>query len=189
MRTIENFITIRQETENDFLQIRNVVRLAFKEMKESDHTEYLLVERLRQSDAYIPDLSLGAEIDGKIAGHILLSKIKVVSENRINVALAVAPLSVLPEFQRKGIGGMLIHEAHERASKLGYRAALLIGHKDYYPKFGYKKASEVGIKFPFDAPDECCMVAELTTGGLDDMQGIVCYSDVFYEKYDENVPE
>lgn len=176
-------VLIRPERESDYPSVRDVVRLAFRDMEESDHTEHLLVERLRRSEAYIPELSLVAEVDGRtVVGHILLSEVKVVAEDRVRRALAVAPLSVLPEFQGKGIGGMLIREAHRRAAESGYGAALLLGHKDYYPRFGYRKASLVGIRFPFDAPDECCMVAELVAGGLDGVQGTVCYPDAFQEK-------
>ena len=178
----ENTMIIRQEKEEDFSRVRDVVKRAFENVKESDHTEHLLVERLRKSEAYIPDLSLVAEMKGeKIVGHILLSKVEVVSEKGFVTVLGVAPLSVLPEFQGQGIGGMLIREAHKRASGLGYGAALLLGHKDYYPRFGYRKASEFGIKFPVDVPDEYTMAVELRAGGLKGVQGQVRYPDAFHE--------
>ena len=173
-------ITIRQETAGDFAPVREVVRLAFCNMEESDHTEHFLVERLRKSEAYIPELSLVAETDDEqIVGHILLSRVTIEDADTVFPALAVAPLSVLPEFQRMGIGGMLIREAHKRAAKLGYSAAVLLGHKDYYPKFGYKKASLFGIKFPFDVPDDYCMVVELQKEGLKKIHGTVHYPDAF----------
>ena len=92
--------------------------------------------------------------------------------------------------RRQGIGGMLVREAHARASKAGYTGSVLLGHKDYYPRFGYRRASAYGISFPFDAPDECCMAAELTEdeccmaaelteGGLDGIHGVVKYPDAF----------
>lgn len=140
------------------------------------------MERLRQSEAYIPELSLVAETNtGKIVGHILLSKVGIVSENGTTTVLSVAPLSVLPEFQRQGIGGMLLREAHRRAALLGYKAVLLLGHKDYYPRFGYRKASSYGIKFPFNAPDECCMAIELEPDGLKEIHGLVHYPNAFFE--------
>lgn len=171
---MHNTIAIRQETAADFTQVREVIRAAFQDIEESNHTEHLLVERLRQSDAYIAELSLVAETaDGQIAGHIMLSKTEVISGDRAHTVLAVAPLSVLPAFQRNGIGSMLIREAHRKASESGFGATVLLGHKDYYPKFGYKKASLSGIRFPFDTPDECCMVAELKPGALKDIHGTV----------------
>lgn len=176
---MDGVIMIRQETEEDFRQVQEVVRLAFQGVEESDHTEHLLVERLRRSDAYIPQLSLVAETDGKIAGHVLLSEVKVVAGSDVHTVLSVAPLSVLPVYQRKGIGGMLLREAHKRALELGYGAVLLLGHEDYYPRFGYGRASMFGIRFPFDAPDACCMAMELKAGGLDGIHGMVHYPDAF----------
>ena len=88
---------------------------------------------------------------------------------------------ILPNYQRKGIGSLLMREAHKRASELGYKGALLIGHKEYYPRFGYKKASLYGIQFPFEAPDDCCMAIELKEGGLQGIHGMVHYSSAFYE--------
>ena len=175
-------IIIRQEKEKDFNQIQEVVRLAFLQMEESDHTEHKLVERLHQSDAFIPELSLVAETaDKKIVGYILLSEAKVVSGSLSHTVLAVAPLAVLPAFQGKGTGGMLIRAAHSKASELGYGVAVLLGHPDYYPKFGYQKASSFGIQFPFDAPDPCCMAIALKEHGLDGVQGMVSYPDAFYQ--------
>lgn len=176
---MDGVIMIRQEKEEDFRQVQEVVRLAFQGVEESDHTEHLLVERLRRSDAYIPHLSLVAETDGKIAGHVLLSEVKVVAGSDVHTVLSVAPLSVLPAYQRKGIGGMLLREAHKRALELGYGAVLLLGHEDYYPRFGYGRASMFGIRFPFDAPDACCMAMELKAGGLDGIHGMVHYPDAF----------
>ena len=174
-------IIIRQEKEKDFNQIQEVVRLAFLQMEESDHTEHLLVERLRRSEAYVPDLALVAEAeDGRIVGHILLTRLEVVSDEATRIALAVAPLSVSPGYQGQGIGGALLRAAHERAAGLGYGAALLLGHPGYYPRFGYRKASLYGIRFPFEAPDECCMVAELKPGGLDGLRGTVRYPAAFF---------
>lgn len=175
-------ITIRQEREDDFIKVRDVVRRAFAGVDESDHTEHLLVERLRLSAAYIPELSLVAETcGGKIVGHVMLSEVEVVSGAGKSVIPGVAPLSVLPEYQGRGIGGQLLREAHRIASELGFGAALLLGHEDYYPRFGYKKASDFGIKFPFDAPDGCCMAVELCAGALDGVHGMVRYPAAFYE--------
>ena len=180
-QAVNDAIVIRQETPNDFKRVCEVVKSAFNDMADSDHSEHFLVDRLRKSDAYIPCLSLVATtIAGQIVGHILLSKAEVVAKGKRFAVLAVTPLSVLPEFQRKGIGGMLVREAHRRAAEMGYAAAVLLGHKAYYPRFGYKKASQFGIKFPFDAPDDCCMIVELVHGGLNGLHGTVCYSEVFH---------
>lgn len=96
---MRNDLSIREEKSKDFPFIRSLTEQAFLHVPESDHTEHLLVERLRQSEAYIPELSLVAETNtGKIVGHILLSKVGIVSEKGTTTVLSVAPLSVLPEF-------------------------------------------------------------------------------------------
>lgn len=173
-------VIIREERQKDFEKINQVVKAAFKNVEQSDHTEHLLVERLRKSQAYIPALSLVAQTpQGEIVGHLLLSKAHIINGSQSFEVLALAPLSVAPAFQRNSIGSKLIETAHQRAKKLGYAAIVLLGHKDYYPRFGYKKASLFGVSFPFNAPDDCCMVAELRKNALRGISGVVCYSQAF----------
>lgn len=173
-------VIIREERQKDFEKINQVVKAAFKNVEQSDHTEHLLVERLRKSQAYIPALSLVAQTpQGEIVGHLLLSKAHIINGSQSFEVLALAPLSVAPAFQRNSIGSKLIEAAHQRAKKLGYAAIVLLGHKDYYPRFGYKKASLFGVSFPFNAPDDCCMVAELRKNALRGISGVVCYSQAF----------
>lgn len=173
-------VIIREERQKDFEKINQVVKSAFKNVEQSDHTEHLLVERLRKSQAYIPALSLVAQTpQGEIVGHLLLSKAHIINGSQSFEVLALAPLSVAPAFQRNLIGSKLIEVAHQRAKKLGYAAIVLLGHKDYYPRFGYKKASLFGVSFPFNVPDDCCMVAELRKNALRGISGVVCYSQAF----------
>lgn len=173
-------VIIREERQKDFEKINQVVKAAFKNVEQTDHTEHLLVERLRKSQAYIPALSLVAQTpQGEIVGHLLLSKAHIINGSQSFEVLALAPLSVAPSFQRNSIGSKLIEVAHQRAKKLGYAAIVLLGHKDYYPRFGYKKASLFGVSFPFNAPDDCCMVAELRKNALRGISGVVCYSQAF----------
>ncbi len=173
-------VIIREERQKDFEKINQVVKAAFKNVEQTDHTEHLLLERLRKSQAYIPALSLVAQTpQGEIVGHLLLSKAHIINGSQSFEVLALAPLSVAPAFQRNSIGSKLIEVAHQRAKKLGYAAIVLLGHKDYYPRFGYKKASLFGVSFPFNAPDDCCMVAELRKNALRGISGVVCYSQAF----------
>lgn len=102
--------------------------ISFRRYNEQD-----LVNALRQSVAYIPELSLVTEIDGRIAGHIMFTKVQIGE----SVQLALAPLSVLPEYQRQGIGSALIREGHKRAGELGYGYSIVLGSEAYYPKAGY----------------------------------------------------
>ena len=173
---------IRQEEVRDHEAVERVVELAFRQVVESDHAEHELVGRLRLSTSFVPQLSLVA-VDGvgSVIGHILMTKVSIVSGSDRFTSLALAPVCVLPEWHGKGIGTALIREVHQRAASLGYGSAVVLGHKDYYPRFGYRPASGFGISFPFDAPDDCCMSVELLPGGLDGVHGVVEYDKAFTE--------
>lgn len=174
-------LTIRKEESEDFESVFNLIEKAFESEQMSDHQEHFLVERLRKSDAFIPELSMVAEIENRIVGHILLTKLKIKNEQDEFNSLALAPVSVLPEYQGKGIGGRLIKEAHKNAKELGYQSIVLLGHEKYYPKFGYKRADRFGIELPFEVPKENCMAIELIEDGLKGVKGIVEYPKEFNE--------
>ena len=173
-------ITIRQELSGDYKVTEKVIRSAFANMEFSDKKEHELVSRLRKSDAFIPKLSLVA-VTKEIVGHILLSKIKISNDNQFAESLALAPVSVLPEYQNKGIGKLLITEALREAKELGYKSVVVLGHPEYYPKFGFKKASLWGIKAPFEVPDEAFMAIDLRGNALNNVSGLVEYPGVFFE--------
>ena len=174
-------LTIRKENPEDFKTVFNLIEKAFENEQMSDHKEQFLVERLRKSDAFIPELSMVAEIDGKIVGHILTTKLEIKNKSTEFDSLALAPVSVLPEFQGKGIGGKLIFESHKKAKELGYTSIVLLGHENYYPRFGYEKAGKYGIELPFNVPKENCMVIELVGNGLNGVNGMVEYPKEFNE--------
>ncbi|HLU93421.1 MAG TPA: N-acetyltransferase [Membranihabitans sp.] len=135
-------IKVRQENQTDYDAVFELIEKAFKKLPSSDHREQFLVQRLRKSTAFVPELSLVAELENKIVGHILLTKLKIKNGPNEFDSLALAPVSVLPEYQGKGIGGTLIQEAHKRARELDYQSIVLLGHENYYPKFGYKLVHE-----------------------------------------------
>ena len=93
----------------------------------------------------------------------------------------IPPVTVLPEFQGKGIAAKLILRSHEIAKHLGYKSIVLLGHQDYYPRFGYQRCDKYNIKMPFDVPAENCMVVPLVKDGLKKVNGNVVYPDVFFE--------
>ncbi|MDH5250853.1 MAG: N-acetyltransferase [Cyclobacteriaceae bacterium] len=174
-------IIVRQEKSTDFKVVFELIEKAFRTEEFSDHKEQFLVERLRKSSAFIPELSMVAEIENKVVGHILLTKLKIKNDKNEFDSLALAPISVLPDYQRKGIGGMLIEQSHRKAKELGYKSIIVLGHKEYYPKFGYKQADKFGIELPFDVPRENCMVIALTENGLNGVNGIAEYPEEFKE--------
>ncbi|MGH0683440.1 GNAT family N-acetyltransferase [Bacillus mycoides] len=173
-------VTIRQEQQNDCSKTEEVVKQAFSNEEFSDKTEHELVKRIRKCDAFIPELSLVA-VDERIVGHILLSKITIEQDGTSVKSLALAPVSVTPSHQKKGIGRKLIVAALEKAKELGYESVIVLGHPEYYPKFGFKKASEWNIKALFEVPEEVFMVMELTENALEGVEGIVQYSSAFTE--------
>lgn len=172
-------IILRQEETKDFKAVFNLIEKAFESEPMSNHQEQFLVERLRKSQAFIPELSIVAEINDQIVGHILLTQLKIKNGQQEFDSLALAPVSVLPEFQGKGIGGALIKEAHKKAKALGNQSIVLLGHEKYYPQFGYKPADQFGIKLPFEVPKENCMVIELVENGLAGISGVVEYPKAF----------
>ena len=174
-------MNIRREERKDHEKVFQLIENAFEHEEHSDHREQFLVERLRNSESFVPQLSLVAELDGRIVGYILLTKIKIINKNsQETIALALAPVAVLKEYQGKGIGGELIQKAHQKAKELKFGAVILLGHSNYYPKFGYEMAKKYGIKLPFDVPDENCMLIEFTEKALTAVNGIVEYPKEFY---------
>ncbi|BAC14813.1 hypothetical conserved protein [Oceanobacillus iheyensis HTE831] len=173
-------ILIREERTEEYNTTEKVVKRVFLKEEFSDKKEHLLVNRIRKSDAFIPELSLIA-IDqaNEIIGHILLSKITIVNDHKTVDSLALAPVSVIPEHQKKGIGSQLIHAALKKAKEIGYHSVIVLGHKDYYPKFGFKQARFWNIQAPFDVPDEVFMALELTEDALENVEGVVHYSNAF----------
>ena len=103
-------LTIRKENPEDFKAVFNLIEKAFENEQMSDHKEQFLVERLRKSNAFVPELSMVAETENKIVGHILLTKLKIKNKTNEFDSLALAPVSVLPEFQGKGMeAAMVVH--------------------------------------------------------------------------------
>ena len=165
---------IRQETANDYSSVHSVIEQAFASAEHSDGNEADLVSALRKGKSFIPKLSLVAEIDGKIVGHILFTKARI--EN--NVVLALAPLSVLPKFQKQGIGTALIKEGHRIAKELGYKLSVVLGSESYYPRVGYSPADNFGIQAPFEVPRENFMAFKLVENTAD-IQGTLRYAEEF----------
>lgn len=174
-------LTIRPEKPTDFLLVFQLIEEAFAKMQYSSHTEQFIVEKLRKTEAYIPELSLVAEKEEAIVGHIILSKIKIDNGEQQFNGLILGPVSVWPRLHGQGIGGQLIKMAHKVAKALGHKIIVLLGHKDYYPRFGYQLMQDYGIQLPHEASPENCMVIGLTPTALDGVSGTVIYSKPFVE--------
>lgn len=168
-------IKIRQENKDDIKDIYVINTLAFGKENEAK-----LVDLLRDSDTFVPELSLVAEIGNEIVGHILFTKIKIEDDNKNEFeSLALAPMAVKPDMQKKGIGGQLIRAGLNKARELNFKSVIVLGHKHYYPKFGFVPTYKWNIKSPFDVPADAFMGIELIDDGLKNMYGTVKYPKEF----------
>lgn len=150
-------MNIRQEVAEDYPSVYEIVKSAFATAEQSDGNEQDLVVSLRKSQSFIPALSLVATVQGELVGHILFTKVSIGE----HTGLALAPLSVLPAYQKQGIGMALMAEGHRIAKELGYDYSVVLGHPQYYPNAGYRPASLYGIKAPFEVSDESFMAIKL----------------------------
>ncbi len=133
--------TLRPETPADSAAITDVTVAAFQTLDISSHTEQLIVEALRAAGAL--SVSLVAEADGRVIGHIAFSPVSI-SDGTAGW-YGLGPVSVLPEFQRQGVGKALINEGLARLQALGAQGCCLVGHPDYYPKFGFANTTDLTL--------------------------------------------
>ena len=150
--------------------IREVNEAAFGGAEEAD-----LIESLRREGVVL--LSLVAALDGRIVGHILFSRMSIDTPSGAAAAVALAPLAVLPRYQRQGIGGKLIREGLDQLRGLGERLVIVVGHPDYYPRFGFSIAPARSLENPF--PPDVFMALQLMPGVLDGIEGRVRYPRAF----------
>jgi putative acetyltransferase len=173
----ETQMQIRTETAQDYSQVFELNVKAFGNRED----ESRLIERIRASEEFVPELSIVAEQDGAVVGHILLSRAKVLDGNHSQEVIVLAPIAVDPQMQRQGIGAALIREGTERSRQLGYEIILLIGHPGYYPQFGFTPARAYGLALTqFTVPDEVFQVYGLQEGALEKVKGELIYPAAFF---------
>ncbi|WP_260412159.1 GNAT family N-acetyltransferase [Alkalihalobacillus sp. TS-13] len=155
----------------DIPKIKEVNDLAF-----GQENEARLIEGVRKSDAFIPELSLVAETEsGDVIRHILFSRISIKTGGGSEPTLALAPMAVKPDWQIKGVGSALVRDGLNRCIEAGFGSVVVLGHSKFYPRFGFIRASTKGIHPPFEIPDEAFMVYEAVPGQLDGIEGTVQY--------------
>jgi putative acetyltransferase len=159
-------IDIRPETRADYAPVRAVYAAAF-----GREDEARLVERLRRRPGFVPELSLTARHYDRVVGHILFTPVEIVGAGARVPSLALAPVAVLPAFQRKGVGGKLVKVGLSKAKKLGFTSVVVLGHPYFYPRFGFAPADKWHLAAPFAAPDEAFMAQELAPGALTPVVG------------------
>ena len=163
---------IRTEKPEDLEAVRQVNIAAFGRENEAN-----LVDRLRGIASTFSFVALPSD---RIVGHILFSPIVVEGKCSSNLSiLGLAPVAVLPEYQRQGIGTLLIQHGLEECRRSGFQAVVVLGHPDFYSRFGFIPASRKSLKCEYDVPDEAFMVLELESGTLEDCSGTVKYRSEF----------
>jgi len=164
--------TIRLEAKEDSSVIREINRKAFQTDAEAN-----LIEALRKSN--VPIISLVAECSDIIVGHILFSEVNLDDHCPDIKISGLAPMAILPEYQRKGIGSQLVIEGIKVCLDAGYSAIVVLGHPQFYPRFGFEPSTNFNIQSEFDVPDEVFMIKELTKDALTNCSGTINYHDAF----------
>ncbi|MEG3838229.1 MULTISPECIES: N-acetyltransferase [unclassified Microcoleus] len=163
---------IRTEKPEDVEAVRNINIAAFGRENEAN-----LVDRLR---GIASTFSFVAVQSDRIVGHIFFSPVVVEGKCSSNLSIqGLAPVAVLPNYQRQGIGTLLIREGLKECGRSGFQAVVVLGHPDFYPRFGFIPASRKSLKCEYDVPDEAFMVLELERGALQDCSGTVKYRSEF----------
>ena len=162
---------VRPETENDWNAVRAVNASAFETQAEAN-----LVDNLRNQAA--PVVSLVAVDEEDIVGHIMFSPVSLAGCADINM-MGLAPMAVTPEHQGKGIGSALVKEGLERCRQLGMVAVAVLGHAEYYPRFGFEPSSRFDITSEYDVPEDVFMLLELRPYALTEKAGTVKYHAAF----------
>ena len=162
-------MSVREQPEH-FAGIRAVHEAAFGQPDEAD-----LVEALRAEGAHVPELCLVALAGEQVVGHIMFSRATLGSGHEV---LALAPVGVLPELQRQGIGAALNRAGLDLAERTAFPLVIVVGHAEYYPRFGFEPAGAHGVEAPWDVPPEAWMIHTLPAY-TPDARGLVTYAPAF----------
>lgn len=165
---------IRAEKTQDIPKINVINTASF-----SSDGEARLVDVLREKG--VPLISLVAEDDDGLCGHILFSPVTIRGENPGKRLAGLGPMAVHPDHRKKGVGKLLVEEGCKQCQKAGYDAVVVLGEAEYYARFGFVPSVAYGIVSSYDVPDDIFMIKELKKGGLKGVQGTVSYHELFKE--------
>ena len=165
-------IEVRPERAGDEAAIRHVNDEAFGQADESR-----IVDAVRRAEHRA--ISLVALDGSRIVGHILFTPVSIESNESDVSAVGLGPVAVLPELQRQGIGTTLVNAGLQACAREGCQVVVVVGHPEFYPRFGFRPASRNGLRSEYDVPDDVFMVAELEAGALGRCKGLVRYVSEF----------
>jgi len=166
-------VTVRPEIPADQTAVFKLNAEAFE-----TNAEAVLVDRLREASSHV--ISLVAELERRIVGHIMFSPVSV-GKSRDARIIGLAPMAVHPQYQRQGIGSLLVEQGIKTCRQESYQGIVVLGHPEYYPRFGFAPASSLGLSCEYDVPAEVFMVLELETGSLSATSGLVRYHNIFQD--------
>jgi putative acetyltransferase len=170
-------ITVRPETSGDERAIDVVHISAF-----GGEAEARLISSLRASASYNRELSLVAELNGRIVGHVLLTRVPLRKDGEEKIVLALGPMSVVPSQSHRGIGSELIKASEKLAREKGYGAIIVVGYPEYYRRFGFLPAKDIKVTCNLPAPADALTGMEIVEGNLAG-GGHVEYPEPFIELY------
>lgn len=196
---IKHNLIIRKEEEKDYRETENLVREAFWNVYRPGCMEHYVLHRFRNDESFVPELDFVAELDGKIIGQVIYVRAAIdCDDGRKIPVMTFGPISIAPDYKRKGYGKILLDYSMEKAKESGAEALLITGNIDFYGKSGFVPALKKGIRYADDPTAEYFLVKELKAGFLDGITGsykdpegyFVCekYPDDF-EKYEATFPE
>jgi len=162
---------IRPETEADGSAVRAVNEAAFETSVEAD-----LIEVLRGKSSEV--ISLVADSGDAVVGHILFSRVTLAEYPQLKL-MGLGPMAVAPQHQRSGVGSALVREGLAQCRRHAVHAVVVLGHPQYYPRFGFVPASRYAIRSEYDVPEDVFMIAELEGGALHGVSGLIRYDQAF----------
>ena len=165
-------IKIRPEEKNDYRIVEELTREAFWDLHVPGCDEHLLIHNLRKTDVFVKELDFVAIFDNKIVGNIVYVKASVKNNKTEHTILTFGPLSVLPEYQNRGIGGKLINHTINLSKKMGYKGIIIYGFPEYYKRFGFRESKEYKITDKDKKYPASLLVLELFPNALKGIEGI-----------------
>lgn len=169
-------LIIRNETEEDYFIVEDNTRDAFWNLHAPGCDEHYLVHIMRKHEDFIPELDFIAELDGKVIGNVMYTKARLIDEmGKEKIVLTFGPLSILPEYQRRGIGKKLLDFSFNKALELGYDAIIIFGNPGNYVSCGFKSCKKYNVCLKNDVFPTAMLVKELKPNAFDGKK--YCYHE------------